>query len=83
MKALSKIHTMFPKYHFYHNHYEELYRISKDVYEKDNVISIKSKVAKRISTLSPLKGKYPASFTNENPIDDETLKLLKSLGYVQ
>ena len=35
--------------------------------------SVLSEVAERISTLSPLKGKDPASFTNENPVDDETL----------
>lgn len=83
LKALSKVHEIFPEPQFYHNNYEELYDLSKDIYEKDNLISTELKAAKRISTLSPLKGKYPVFSTDDAPVNDEALKLLKSLGYVQ
>lgn len=83
LKTLSEIKALLPKYYFHHNCPVELYDISKDVYEKDNIISTQPKIADRIKDLSPLKGNYPSWFIDEKPIDDEAFKLLRSLGYVR
>jgi arylsulfatase A-like enzyme len=69
----------FPTMFLFQPHYQEMYRLDRDPFERQNVYD--RAVARRISERSPLKDQYPTDIKTPRP-SREQIERLRALGYI-